>query len=283
MRSLAKPDYDARSTFELCIENIRDDDFREKLKSVADDIETAETTYIQLGQDAQLFTIAEAGSIAGTVTSAEMGTLYKGTFSRQDTPPRAIYDEIKAAPTNSICPLCGHRVVTTLDHYLAKSRHPALAVTPVNLVPACSDCNKLKLNRQPAQASDQTLHPYFDNVDDEVWLVAGVKEIGPPVVEFEAAPPPAWPELKGTRLRNHFRVFQLAELYSIQAAVELVNMRDNLEMIAERGGAAGVQKHLEEQAGSRRKVANNSWQSATYEALAKSDWFCTTGFTLIPR
>ena len=283
MRSLAKPDHDARSTFELCIENIRDDDFRGKLESVVDDIEAAETTYTQNGRDAQLFTIAEADSIAGKVTSAEMGTLYKGTFSRQDTPPRAIYDEIKAAPKNSICPLCGHRVVTTLDHYLAKSRHPALAVTPVNLVPACSDCNKLKLDKQPAQASDQTLHPYFDNVDDEVWLVAKVNEIAPPVVEFEAAPPPAWPELKGIRLRNHFRVFQLAELYSIQAAVELVNIRDNLAMIAERTGAAGVQKYLEEQAVGRRKAANNSCQSAMYEALAKSDWFCIDGFTLIPR
>jgi hypothetical protein len=279
MRSLAAPEYDARSTFELCAKNVRDKEFRRRLESVADDIQTAEQTYKERAKDAVLFTIAEADNVAGIVAGDEMVTLYTGTFSRQKTPPRIIYDTIKSAPKQSICPLCAHRVVMTLDHYLAKSRHPALSVTPVNLVPACTDCNKIKPNTPPASASEQTLHPYFDNVDDEVWLVASVKEVEPAVVQFEAIPPATWNGIIGSRLRNHFRIFELGKLYSIQAAVELTNISDRLEKIAERGGPAGVRSHLQEEAGSRRSAAKNSWRAATYEALANSNWFCTVGFT----
>lgn len=283
MRSLAKPAFDARSTFELCVENIDDETFRKRLTLVAGEIESAEKGYEKSGKKAMLFTILESDSIAGQITTAEMRKVYKGTFSRANTPPRAIYDQIKAAPKHDICPLCGHRVVMTLDHYLAQSRHPIFAVTPMNLVPACSDCNKIKQAKQPNTASDQTLHPYFDNVDDEVWLTAHVKEIVPPVIEFEAVPPSSWDEVKRERLRNHFRAFELAKLYSIQAAVELINIRDSLDKIALREASLAVRQFLEEQATSRRAAENNSWQSALYEALAVSDWFCTSGFRNIPR
>lgn len=283
MRSLAKPSFDARSTFELCVDNIEDKAFRERLLAISPDIQAAETEYEKRGKKAMLYTIAESDTIAGEITSAEMRRVYKGTFSRPNTPPRAIYDQIKAAPKRDICPLCGHRVVTTLDHYLAQSRHPIFAVTPMNLVPACSDCNKIKRAKQPATASDQTLHPYFDNVDDEVWLTARVKEIVPPVVDFEPSPPSTWPKRKRERLCNHFGAFELRKLYSIQAAVELINIRDSLDKIASREGSLGVRQFLEEQATSRRTAENNSWQSAMYEALAESNWFWTDGFRNIPQ
>jgi hypothetical protein len=282
MRSLAKPAFDARHTFELCADNIEDVELRKRLKSVADDVEVAETNYVKCGKEAMLFTIAETNGVGGKVTTAEMKTLYKGTFSRLNTPTRAIYDQIKTAPKHSICPLCAHRVVTTLDHYLAQSRHPAFVVTPMNLVPACSDCNKIKLAKQAAKASEQTLHPYFDSVDNDVWLVASVEEIVPPAVAFRAEPHSSWPELKRERLLNHFSAFELANLYSIQAAVELVNMRDSLHKVAAREGPSGVRLSLQEQAMSRRTAENNSWQSALYVALSESDWFCTEGFTHIP-
>ena len=39
------------------------------------------------------------------------------------------------------CPFCGIGTVSTLDHYLPKSKYPALAITPKNMIPACRDCN----------------------------------------------------------------------------------------------------------------------------------------------
>ena len=44
------------------------------------------------------------------------------------------------------------------------------------------------------------------------------------------------------------------------------------------GGAAAVRVELEYQWESRQANRVNSWQTATYEALAESDWFCDGGF-----
>lgn len=281
MRSLAKPANGARATLELCADAVRDEALAARLRSVAADIEAAEAQYKERGEKAALFTIAGAKTVADRVGSDEMKALYKGTFSRQGSGPRRIYDEIRAAPKNGICPLCAQRVVSTLDHYLAQSRHPALAVTPVNLVPSCADCNKAKLDAQPTRATEQTLHPYFDEVDDELWLTARVEESAPPAVVFSANPPPGWDDVKRERVLTHFRTFGLGPLYSSHAAEELLNIRRTLALVAERGGAAALKAHLMEQAESRRAAAKNSWQSAMYKALVKSEWFCEEGYKAV--
>jgi hypothetical protein len=281
MRSLAQPAYDARSTFILCAKSIRDTSLSSRLLSVVDEIEAAETRYRRLGANASLFTIAEAATVADRVGVQEMKSLYKDTFSRKGSKARHIYDAIKNAPQNGICPICGQRVISTLDHYLAKSKHPALTVTPLNLVPCCADCNKAKLDMQPANASAQTLHPYFDDVDDEVWLFATVKEISPPAIVFSVIPPASWDDVKQVRVLTHFRVFGLGALYSSHAAVELQNIHYSLTQYASRGGADSVRAHLAEQAESRQAIMKNSWQFAMYEALRKSEWFCQSGHRTI--
>lgn len=281
MRSLVLPAYDARSTFILCAKSIRDTARSNTLLSVVDEIEAAEASYKMQGANASLFAIAEATTVADRVGLEEMKSLYKDTFSRRDSKTRHIYNAIKTAPKNGICPLCGQRVVSTLDHYLAQSRHPALTVTPINLVPCCADCNKAKLNMQPARASDQTLHPYFDDVDDEVWLVANLKEGAPPALVFSAIPPASWNDIKQERVLTHFRIFGLGSLYSAHAAVELQNIHYSLTLIAGRGGAEVLRAHLTEQAESRRAVSKNSWQFAMYEALRRSEWFCQGGYEAI--
>ena len=52
-----------------------------------------------------------------------------------------------------------------------KSHYPALAVVPINLVPACRDCNNAKKTQVPSLPNDIFLHPYYDNVEGEKWLV----------------------------------------------------------------------------------------------------------------
>lgn len=281
MRKLAIPSHNARSTFELCANNVRDKALSKRLRSVADEIEAAETQYKVQGAKASLFKISESTTLGGRVGIEEMKSLYKGTLSRLGSAPRRIYDEIKAAPKNGVCPLCGQRVVSTLDHYLAQSRHAALAVTPVNLIPSCADCNKAKLDMQPACASEQTLHPYFDDVDDGVWLTADLKETAPPALVFSAKPLPQWDDVKQARVLNHFRTFGLGALYSAHAAEELLDIHHNLMLVASRLGANGLRAHLIEQAESRQAVAKNSWRSAMYEVLGKSEWFCKEGYRVI--
>ena len=274
------PTQDAKSVLALCAKHVRDKTYAKRLNSVANEIADAETQYKEKGRASELYTIRPAGSVANRVTVEEMVRLYAITLSGKRSRVRYIYDDLKSTPRNGICPLCGQRVVSTLDHYLAKSLHPALAITPVNLIPACSDCNKAKSDLQPSRASEQTLHPYFDKTDDDVWLIAKILETEPPALTFLAAPPNEWVDLKRERIIGHFRIFKLGQLYSSHAAEELMNISFRLLRTAEGEGPDGVQRYLTDSAESFRKVSKNSWQVAMYDALRESVWFRTEGYRL---
>ncbi len=179
MRSIQKPTFKALFTFTLCVNNRREPGLRLRMLAIAAQIDSAELIYEQRGENATLFEIPQESTVSNIVSSTEMESLYTGTFSRLGSLSRYIYDKIKVSAKHGVCPLCAHRIVSTLDHYLAKSLHPIYAVTPLNLIPACSDCNKSKLAWQPVTAEDQTLHPYFDEIDDDVWLKASVVETHP--------------------------------------------------------------------------------------------------------
>jgi hypothetical protein len=206
-----------------------------------------------------------------------MKRVYARTFVKS-AGTRPMYDGLKGAPQNDICPLCGQRTVSTLDHYLAQSFHANLTVVPLNLVPACAECNKNKLDHQPADASQQCFHPYYDNFDDGKWLEAEVVQSSPAALRFHVTYPPEWPALKVQRAQHHFAALKLGSLYASHAGVELTNMSYSLTKIAQRGGPADIRAFLEDRAESARHAAQNSWQTATFEALAASDWFCTGGF-----
>jgi len=276
MRRLIRPNYDVRSVLDLCIQSIRDEGLTERLQQIGDEVEEAEVAYIDRAENQSLFSIAPTQGI-GDVTVDEMKRVYKGTFARSKS-TRDIYDTIKKLSTNDICPMCGQRTVGTLDHYLAQSHYPAFVVTPANLLPSCGDCNKAKLDSQPTTAVEQTLHPYFDHVDDDVWLRATVVEQLPAALLFSPEPPTTWPEATKARVRLHFRTFGLGALYASHSAVELNNIRFGLQRLAEHGNADNIRKDLLRRAHSSRAAQLNSWQTATYYALAASDWFCAGGF-----
>lgn len=281
MKTLPEPDFNVQEVLNSCAAGLRDRELALRLTEVRPTLEAAEQDYLALGPGAGLFEIATSNDVAGSVSSAEMSTLYKGTLSRQGSRARRFYDRLKTAAPNDICPLCGQRVVKTLDHYLPKASYPTYALTPLNLVPACSDCNKSKLDRQPADASDQTLHPYFDDVDGVSWLVAEIRESSPPAAVFSVRHPPNIDVTTVARLRVHFETFGLGELYAAQAGSEMVSIRFALAEAAAARGVEGVQALLAHQARTRSLAARNSWVAALYTALAESVWFCSEGYALL--
>ena len=204
-------------------------------------------------------------------------SLYDERLSKKGHPAREIYDSLRAAAKFNICPLCGQRQVASLDHYLPKSSHPLFAITPINLVPCCSDCNKAKLAEVGTDEASQTFHPYFDDFDDGVWLVARVVEENPPAVLFSVASPDDWNEIKARRASHHFSLLGLAELYGSNAAQELAQIAEGLKELREASGPDEVRRHLEHQASSRGANGLNSWQAAMYAAVARSEWFWQGG------
>ncbi len=277
MRSLPKPAFNASEVLNACIASIRDLNLSGKLLRVANNVVLAEATYLARGNDMTLYAISPSDGVAGVLTTAEMMRVYAGTFVKS-VRGRAMYDSLKAAPRNDICPLCAQRTVSTLDHYLAQSVHANLIVVPINLVPACAECNKSKLNYQPKSDVEQGFHPYFDNFDDAQWLSAQVVQGSPPALRFSVSPPPGWSPTKISRADWHFMAFNLAALYASHAGVELNNIRFSLERIAQFGTPDDVRAFLVDRAESARRAYLNGWQTATYQALGASDWFCNGGF-----
>ncbi len=281
MRSLPKPDVSGAEVLQLCAASIRDPDLKERLLQAEAVVEAAEKLYREHGEIAELHAIKGTKTVGGLVSRKEMERVYNGTFVKSSR-TRSTYAKLKNACINDICPLCGQGTVHQLDHYLPITRFPDYGVTAINLIPACSDCNKYKLIHVPANAGDQTIHPYFDEVDDEQWLFGEVMESTPAAVRFAVKPPDHWDAVQVRRLKTHFRIYRLGTLYATHAAVEISNMRHALKkMAATPGFAERIRQHLSERAESCSEVYANSWQRATFDALADSDWFCSGGFEVV--
>ena len=280
MLKLDRPAYSAADAFASCISRVRLPVLKARLTAATQTVLDASDAYEVAGDAQALHQIVREPLVNGNVTTAEMEAVHTNRMVKQTGPGRVIYDGIFAAAKGR-CPLCAHRTVTTLDHHLPKALHPALAVTPLNLVPSCSDCNKAKLARIPHAAEDVSIHPYFDEVGHDRWLFAEVIEAAPASLRFRAEPPATLDALLAERLRRHFRGLNLSALYGSEAAEELLNIRYLLSSLQASGGGDFVRDYLVEHAESCLAGRLNGRRGAAYEAWAASEWFCEGGFSAV--
>jgi hypothetical protein len=263
---------------DACISNLRDRTLASRINSSKESIKEKETEYRNKATASELYKIGQHDSVGKLVTKDEMMKLYDNKFVKEGQPGRLYYNEIiNLAPLN-LCPYCLQRTVTTLDHYLPKSLYPAFAITPINLVPSCKDCNTAKLVESPICKNEESLHPYFDDVNNKQWLFAKIVRTNPVSFEFYVNSPEEWGDILKTKINNHFKNFSLGELYGIHAASELMNVQPTLQELYEFAGTEEVEKHLCLLIRGRFKNNKNSWQTAMYQAMAVDSWFHSHGF-----
>ncbi|HMN12767.1 MAG TPA: HNH endonuclease [Bellilinea sp.] len=273
------PEYSALKVFEECIPVKRNKDLKTRLAGVTRHITAAETAYKEKAKTLSFHEIKTAQGIGESVTTAEMEDLYVTVFARKSSPVRKkYYDELMLIPENGTCPMCGQRDVSTLDHYLPKAKNPGLAVTPINLVPVCKECNHTKWEYHPETADQQFIHPYFDKLPESMWLVADLDQTRPPALKYHVSPPQDCGAVLAKRLIWHFEELNLAKLYASQAGKILAGIADKLKAAWQRGGKDEVRFVLSEDARSWSKANPNSWQAVMYRTLASSDWFCEEGY-----
>lgn len=277
MWTIKKPKVSALEAFDTCIAGVRVKGLRRRLQRIRGAIEAAEESFNEAAESSDLHLIAAAKNV-GAVTSKEMKQLYDRHMARGKARGRAIYDRLMIAAEDDMCPFCGHRIVSTLDHSLPKADHPALAVTPINLIPCCKDCNHAKGTEGPTTREDQTINAYYDNVTADRWLYAEIVEISPAAARFYVDPPASWGRILSMRVKNHFSKLHLAKLYASQAGRQLQNMRGALGEIYDAAGVDAVREDLERRFRSCRDVRLNSWECALHEAAAASNWYCNGGF-----
>lgn len=281
MKKLPLPRFDVKAAVDLCASGITIVERAKVLIDALPTIQAAEAVYKFLAPTGDLFTIESTVDVTKQLSGQLMGTIYSSHFMRAGAPSRALYDSIRSAPAHGICPLCGQRVVASVDHYLPQSHHPVFNLTPANLVPACSDCNKNKLAKVALKMEQQTLHPYFDDLGDQRWLIADIGETTPPAITYRVLSPADWSSVLSQRVQHHFEVMRLAELYAAQAASELADISYGLQEVGNSGGEVAVRTHLYDEFQSRKARDPNSWKTALYEGLCCSNWFCRQGFRLV--
>ncbi|WJV44528.1 HNH endonuclease [Streptomyces flavofungini] len=256
----------------------RDLDRRAHLLAAGDDVEAAGEHFRQAAQAGALHELLGADfAVPGIPARDAVQWVYdNGMVNTRNG--RAIYDQLMAGPKDERCPLCGYGVVRTLDHYLPKKMFPALCVDPLNLVPACTDCNHAKGEKLPTQAETTPLHPYLDRIDNDSWLDARVAGTEPVWLEFYVNPPPMWDSLLIDRTRHHFVLFDLAERFSVQANRTLSSVRQLLTTTFAVGGAGLVRDYLTGEASTRLAYRPNGWEGVAYRTLARDDAFCGGSF-----
>ncbi|WP_417538683.1 HNH endonuclease [Marinobacter sp.] len=278
MRKLLKPVDSALDVFNVCIGRVRSTDLKSRLLACSREIESSSIEFDQKAPNSQLHTILSKDNVANSVTVDEMKAVYTDRMAKKLAPGRIYYDRLMSLPEHARCPLCSQRVVSTLDHHLPKAHFPSLAVSPFNLIPACQDCNKTKSEGIPTCSAEETLHPYYDDVESFVWIRARLIETVPVAIEFYVDPPDDCDPILAERLKNHFKSFGLAALYASHAAEELASVEYIAKRVFDNGGSVELQRHLVETASGKRAVNLNSWQSALYCCLSENNWFCEARF-----
>lgn len=285
MRAIVAPIYDARTVYSACTSSISDVMLRARLNLVINSIAIAAQDYEQRAVAKQLYTIPPNNNrnddiVVGIVTKRDLKDIYSVHMVGRAKPARVIYDQLLSIAPLGRCPFCGFGHASTLDHYLPKTKYPLVTVLPINLIPACKDCNTGKSATVAVAEGDQCLHPYFDHQHfiTEQWLYAEVEQTTPANIQFYVVPPSHWDDASKKRVQSHFNNFKLAARYSVEASNQLACLRDTLVTYHEMLGVEGVKQHLAIEAGSNSRLHINSWQTAMFQALAASDWYCNGGF-----
>ncbi len=267
----------AGEVFETCVSMVRKPALRAQLRAVRPVVETEAADYDAKAADKQLYRKQPHEQI-GAVTRDKMVKVYTLRMVPKTSTGRPIYNKIMLAPVNGRCPLCGIGTVNTLDHYLPKTHFPVYSVTPNNLVPVCNWCQGEKSEYYPTTEGEQLLHPYFDNMDNEVWLAAEVVACAPAAFRYFASPPDHWTPSAKERVVAHLKELNLLKLFSSNAGSRLSEIRARLTSLHQKGGEGAVHGHLYEELVSIEANHNNSWTAAMYRAAVASDWFCNGGF-----
>ena len=270
MRKLNAPSDLVQDVFSTCIESYRDTALKNRLRSVVPILIDVAAHFEDCALASQTHTIPAADNVGGVVSRNEMVDVYESKFV--GGPGRPYYDKYMSLPAHGRCPFCGIGIVATLDHYLPKSKYPALAVTPKNMIPACRDCNlgEKKLFF-PRNAEEEPLHPYFDDVEQDIWLSVKFDITNEELVPtYFVRKPAVWDDLLFRRVENHMALYNLYTSYAVHAAEEITGRSGTWHGLLHNCGKNFLAASFHEEAASRERSFLNSWQSALYRGLEEN-------------
>ena len=238
MKKIPFPDYGFEHVLNTCAEGIAQVNVKAAFIATIPQFLAIGSTYEQYGGNGTLFSypriidITRATVVIPPLTKAKLVNLYEGNLRNKEKPARSIYER-HLISTNEKCPFCGDiGQPKNLDHFLPLAHFPQFAVMPINLIPACRDCNMGEKGDVFAlNAADQILHPYLDRdlFFNEQWVRARYINEDDGAIEYFVDPPEEWDLIDKQRVIKHFSEFDLALRYGIEAGKhlsELIDQRD---------------------------------------------------------
>ena len=273
MWKLDKPNDCPELVFKTCVSNKKNKTLRDNLLTLSPNIKKSSIEFENLFLTNQIHTLNKCHEVFQSVPAEEWPKIYTGNFASKKSPGRIFYDKLLNLPKHSLCPLCAQRDVSTLDHYLPKTVFPTLVVSPLNLIAACSNCNKIKGDSTFNSMSEATIHPYFDDIDTDIWLFANILQGDDISFNFFVSKPHSWSELLYSRVKNHFNTFQLNNLYSAHASQDIVSIKYKLINLFAKYGLNYVKIDIQESIDALEHTSKNSWRLAMYRELYNNDWF----------
>ncbi|MGM0219380.1 HNH endonuclease [Enterococcus sp. AZ126] len=194
----------------------------------------------------------------------DMIELYNSKFSKIGQPGRTHYDRIR----NLIdyCPYCQENDVKHLDHFLPKTQFPSLSVSPINLVPLCSDCNTAK------KATTGFFNPYFEDVDSEQYLFCDISfQNDDYIIKFKSEQPSSWSKQKYSRVESIFtkmtKGHEILVLFNKWARTTINESKRRLVRSALRGQKDFRETLLDDYKDSVEEQGINYWKSTLYQCL----------------
>ncbi|MGM0867349.1 MAG: HNH endonuclease [Bacillota bacterium] len=285
------PEYKIEDFFTLMLKgrhnNLKNQFLKSRLLSIKEILKEAQDEYILLGRDKLLYEHEVKKSInlpddkviegiSQVVSAEEMEKVYSNFMvDKPDSEKigRKVYDSILSNTYYNLCPYCSHREVKTVDHFLPKSHFALYAVTPVNLLPSCSDCNKDKLDDYNLEEGKMLIHPYFDDIRSVDWLQCSVdKGVWPITFSFEVSDQISDTVLR-SRIEHQFDLLNLGRLYADNSTREFNKrvkaMVKEYNSKPEEKALVFIKENIETYSYDN----PNSWQTKMFESLEKSDWF----------
>lgn len=268
---MTKPNTTIEEVFALCTENMHDAN-KKKYAPCLDEMILATQDYERKMEQGSPQDVTLCAAVGG-LPCKEVEKLYKDKMAKIKQPARKYYDQIMAGAPRGMCPYCRQRIVSTLDHYYPQAHYASLVIAPSNLIPACGDCNKNKLDTIFDKKECAILNPYYEDLDRFVWLKASLTEdlqADQLTMSFCVDPPDECDLILRKRLENQFTIFKLNKLYASHAAEELIGIHSRYLRIYKACGAIEVKNSIHESI-QENDYRPNSWQAAMYRAL-DSEW-----------
>lgn len=201
------------------------------------------------------------------VVKSDMNWLYEHRL-RDSVPGRNIWADIVALAGRR-CPFCHLSKPRTIEHSYPQVFYPRLAVEPLNLVPACRDCN---FERNSGHGGI-TVSPYFDSwAIDVPWLWAEMADGSEPQdLQFSIKRSSYFTDDQWNALTQFVEDVDLLDRYvdlAIEAFSEFVS---GLLLVDSALSMTTVRPSLRDKVISQHETYGiNRWQTAAFEAWDRS-------------